>query len=181
MWKDSQFWCVCVCNGGLTTKENVPQQSWASHSATAREAKNVKARLEHTLRTYVGLALPVTYAPFHPQDPAWPAFRALPFEARALLEHYLGPELLLAPPGISGLLRGVHKCQGLAEAEAMVAHFAGRQEGSEGLADVVAAGGVMDWAVEVTLDKGAGSGFKAKSLGPSPLCGSSTFMHRAVG
>lgn len=137
--------------------------------------------MEHVLRTYVGLALPATHAPFHPQDPAWPAFSALPFEARALLEHYLGPELLLAAPGIPGLLRGLHQCQGLAEAEAMVAQFAGRKDGREGLADVLVAGGVVDWAVEVSLDKEAGSGFKVKSLGPSPLYGSSTFMHRTVG
>lgn len=44
----------------------------------------------------MGMALPITYAPFHPQHPAWGPYRTLPFEARALIEHYLGPELLLS-------------------------------------------------------------------------------------
>ncbi len=43
------------------------------------------------------MTLPVTFAPFCPQDPAWAPFRALPFEARALVEHYCGPELLSSP------------------------------------------------------------------------------------
>lgn len=71
-------------------------QAWASHSSTAREAKEIKARLDHVLRRYVGVALPATYAPFHPQDPAWTPFHALPFVARALIEHYLSPELLVS-------------------------------------------------------------------------------------
>lgn len=74
----------------------------------------------------------------------------------------------------------------------MVAQFAGSKAGVEGLADVlmsaaVAGGGgggsgmVVDWAVQVTLDKEAGSGFRTKSLGVSVLRGCFTFMHRAVG
>jgi hypothetical protein len=72
-------------------------QAWAAHSSTARQATEIKARLIHVLQTYVGLALPPTFTPFHPKDAAWAPYRALPFEARALVEHYLDPELLTSP------------------------------------------------------------------------------------
>lgn len=69
----------------------------------------------------------------------------------------------------------------------MVAQLAGRTDGGEGLAGLLlpsSAGvgkGAMNWAVQMTLDKDAGCGFRVESLGPSPLRGCSTFMHRAVG
>ncbi len=84
-----------------------------------------------------------------------------------------------------GLLKGIHRCRGLAEAEAMAVHFAGRKDGGEGLAELLAAaaadGEVADWAVQVTLDKQSGSSVRVKSLGPALLRGSSTLMHRTVG
>jgi hypothetical protein len=89
---------------------------------------------------------------------------------------------------IVGLLKGIHRCRGrgLIDAEAMVVHFAGRKDGGEGLAELLTAAAaegevVVDWAVQVTLDKQSGSSFRVKSLGPALLRGSSTLMHRAVG
>lgn len=89
------------------------------------------------------------------------------------------------------MIKRLHRCSGLAEAEAMVAQLAGRTDGGEGLAGLLLASssssagcvekGAMNWAMQVTLDKDAGGGFRVKSLGPAPLRGCSTFMHRAIG
>jgi hypothetical protein len=94
------------------------------------------------------------------------------------------PDTSLIRFSIGGLIKGLHRCRGLAEAEAMVARFAGREKGGEDLAGLlasVAEGGAVDWVVQVALDRESGSGFRVKSLGPALLRGSSTFMHRAVG
>ena len=67
----------------------------------------------------------------------------------------------------------------------MLAKFTGRKDGPEGLADATrgepSGKGTVDWAFRLTLDKGIGAGFRVVCLGPVPVRGSSTFMHRAIG
>ena len=140
----------------------------------------MKARLSHTLRNLVGASsLSPTYAPFHGQDPAWALFRALPFPARALVECYLTPEMLVSRKA-TPVLRDVHRSGGLPQAEAVLARFVGK-EMTEGVAEAFAVGGVVDWGMRLTLDKETGTGFVIKHVGPMGMRGSSTFMHRAVG
>lgn len=155
-------------------------QAWAHHSADAKEASNVKARLVHTLGNLVEYKpLTPTYAPFHVQDPAWAIFRSLSFPARAIIEYYLAPEMLVLAKAFS-LLRDIQRCRNLQHVEMIVVHFLNQRE-SEGIADAYAAGGVVDWNVRLTLDAEAGAGFQVKHLGPVEFRGVSTFMHRALG
>jgi hypothetical protein len=161
-------------------------QAWASHSSDSKDPLAIKARLEHTLRTSAKMELFPTYSAFHTKDPAWALFRALPFQARALVEYYLSDEMMVATTKSHHVLKELHRVGGLHQAEAILAHFVGKER-PEGLAEIFAqqnqqqGRSVVDWGIRLTLDKDSGTGFQVKHLGPIPMRGCSTFMHRALG